>query len=145
MKIRSLNPFRRQTKLVSEPRALEIEGTDNAETNGGDEIQNVPQKSGKYGLFLLNPPKPRLDIAVRERYPVDIVAIHGITGDAFETWTDKKSKTNWLRDLLPKSFPGVRVFSFGYPADVFFSRETGRIADFARDLLEKLKRERKRV
>lgn len=78
----------------------------------------------------------------RVRAAVDIIAIHGITGNAYDTWTHGNG-TFWLRDLLPKDLPGVRVFSFGYPADVFCTFATGTIDEFARSLLESLKRTRR--
>lgn len=76
-----------------------------------------------------------------EDYALDIIAVHGITGDAYDTWTHQNGAL-WLRDFLPKDFPGARVFSFGYDAEVFCSRNTGDIASFARTLLEDILRER---
>jgi hypothetical protein len=76
-----------------------------------------------------------------ENYLLDIVAVHGITGDAYDTWTHDNGKL-WLRDFLPEDFPGARVFSFGYDAEVFCSRSKGNIESFARSLLEGLTRER---
>lgn len=73
---------------------------------------------------------------------LDIVAVHGITGDAYDTWTHGNG-TFWLRDLIPNDLPGARVFSYGYPADVFCTFATGTIDTFARSLLESLKRERR--
>jgi hypothetical protein len=73
---------------------------------------------------------------------LDIVAVHGITGNAYDTWIHSNG-TFWLRDLIPKDLPGVRVFSYGYPADVFCTFATGTIDTFARSLLESLKRERR--
>lgn len=73
---------------------------------------------------------------------LDIVAVHGITGNAYDTWIHGNG-TFWLQDLIPKDLPGVRVFSYGYPADVFCTFATGTIDTFARSLLEGLKRERR--
>ncbi|KAH6712631.1 hypothetical protein BKA61DRAFT_485684 [Leptodontidium sp. MPI-SDFR-AT-0119] len=73
---------------------------------------------------------------------LDIVAVHGITGNAYDTWIHGNG-TFWLQDLIPKDLPGVRVFSYGYPADVFCTFATGTIDTFARSLLESLKRERR--
>ena len=64
-----------------------------------------------------------------------------ITGSAFSTG-EAKNGAFWLHDFLPDQFPGARIFSYGYPADVFFSKETGDIGTFARTLLDKLSRER---
>jgi hypothetical protein len=96
----------------------------------------------KWGLFLLNPKAhPNDSHQIENTYPIDIVAVHGITGSAFSSWTSK-NETFWLRDFLPNEFPGARIFSYGYPADVFFSKERGDIGTFARTLLQKLCRER---
>lgn len=74
---------------------------------------------------------------------MDIVAVHGITGDAYDTWTHDNGNF-WLRDLVPKDLPGVRVFSYGYPAEVFCTFNTGNLDTYARSLLEGLKRERRK-
>lgn len=42
-----------------------------------------------------------------------------------------------------KEFPGARVYSYGYPADVFGSRDTSGFEEKARALLEKLLGERR--
>jgi hypothetical protein len=57
-------------------------------------------------------------------------------------WTHKNGNL-WLRDILPKALPGARIFSFGYPAEVFFSLERGDLESSARSLLNDLKRERR--
>jgi hypothetical protein len=105
----------------------------------------VADHKGQCGLILLNPDdlKPKGNDTT-DSYSLDIVAIHGITGDAFKTWTHENG-TNWLRDFLPNAFPGVRIFSFGYPAEVFWSRSDGDIDSFARSLLEGLKHARRRL
>ncbi|KAI1950901.1 hypothetical protein LOZ57_001449 [Ophidiomyces ophidiicola] len=61
-----------------------------------------------YGITVLHEPDCRDDIVF------DLVAIHGLNGDAFKTWTHKQSKIMWLRDLLPKELPNVRIMTFGY-------------------------------
>lgn len=105
----------------------------------------APHHTGQPGLILLNPDYLKSNGAgSTETYALDIVAIHGITGDAFKTWTHANG-TNWLRDFIPNAFPGARVFSFGYPAEVFWSRSDGDIDSFARSLLEGLKRERREL
>jgi hypothetical protein len=110
-------------------------------------IQSSPSGSDridKHGLFLLNTKNPQLDgVQAEESFLLDIVALHGITGDAYDTWTHENGKF-WLQDFLPKELPGARIFSFGYPAEVFCSLGTGDLDSFARSLLEDLKRERRR-
>ncbi|KAK6518961.1 hypothetical protein TWF281_003651 [Arthrobotrys megalospora] len=63
--------------------------------------------------------------------------MHGLNGDIYRTWT--KSGNYWLRDQLPKSLPGARIFSYGYPSNLLFSKSVAEIDDFARHLLSSLK------
>ena len=108
-------------------------------------IQSSPNTSNqidKHGLYLLNPQPSHSDgVGAEETFLLDIVALHGITGDAYNTWTHENGKF-WLRDFVPEDLPGARVFSFGYDAKVFCSRSKGNIESFARSLLEGLTRER---
>lgn len=49
-----------------------------------------------------------------------IVAVHGLGGHLFRTWTHK-SQCCWLRDLLPEDIPDARIMTFGYDANVIGS------------------------
>ncbi|KAH6951968.1 hypothetical protein DER45DRAFT_491815 [Fusarium avenaceum] len=97
-----------------------------------------PGASGvkKRGLFLLVESKP--DPSGVEDYPVDIVAVHGLNGDAYSTWRHEPDGTLWLEDLLPDSLPGSRIYTYGYPSKVF-SQSVARVQEFARDLLVSLR------
>lgn len=44
----------------------------------------------------------------------DIVAVHGLSGHSFETWTSRESGSCWLRDFLPESIPKANILTFGY-------------------------------
>lgn len=95
-----------------------------------------------YGLNPIEPPevdgeRPATDT----NFPVDIVAIHGITGGAFTTFTTPKG-VFWLQEFLPSDLPGSRIFSFGYDAGVFFTKGEGTLNTFARALLENLRMRR---
>jgi hypothetical protein len=131
-----------QPNLQNGKAAPDIESSRSRTASTGLE---VPDHTGQPGLILLNPdfPKSNGDGSM-ETYALDIVAIHGITGDVLRTWTHANG-TNWVRDFIPNAFPGARVFSFGYPAEVFWSRSDGDIDSFARSLLEGLKRERRQL
>jgi len=61
----------------------------------------------QYGLFLLNPLNG-IKLEPGEGFPLDIVAVHGLNGNAYETWTDD-NQCLWLRDILPRYLPGARV------------------------------------
>jgi hypothetical protein len=65
-----------------------------------------------------------------------IVAVHGLGGHPFKTWTDGSKL--WLRDFLPSRLPQARIFTFGYDSRIAFSGSASEIKDFARQLLEAL-------
>lgn len=67
-----------------------------------------------------------------------IIAVHGLGGDAYETWTDENGKL-WLRDFLPVRLKTAQIFTYGYDSVVAFSKSSADIDDFARDLLQRLK------
>jgi hypothetical protein len=77
----------------------------------------------------------------KERFHADIIAVHGLGGDAFRTWTHENG-TLWLRDFAPEQFPGARVYTFGYDSAFAFSQGSGMIRDFARSLLEDIRAQR---
>ncbi|KPM39876.1 hypothetical protein AK830_g6697 [Neonectria ditissima] len=70
-----------------------------------------------------------------ETYPVDIIAVHGLNGDAYSTWTHSLTGTLWLRDFLPNFLPGCRVYTYGYPSKLFCDVSRGRVQEFGRGLL----------
>jgi hypothetical protein len=99
----------------------------------------------QYGLFSLYEP-PDGPSASDTNSSVDIIALHGIDGTPFKTWTytemdssgksGKSRDTFWLQDFLPDVFPGSRIYTYGYNAQILFSKATGEIVDFASTLLE---------
>ncbi|KAN0079157.1 Alpha/Beta hydrolase fold [Elaphomyces granulatus] len=66
---------------------------------------------------------------------VDLVAVHGLNGDAKRTWTHRETNALWLQDFLPRDVKNIRVMSFGYSASAAFGNTTATIADHAKDLL----------
>ena len=80
---------------------------------------------------------PRPALTRRDKLRVDIVAVHGLNGNATRTWTDPKSKKLWLQDSLPADIEGARVMTFGYNADTA-CKTTADIVDYARSLLRRL-------
>ncbi|KAI0439883.1 hypothetical protein F4803DRAFT_529566 [Xylaria telfairii] len=75
---------------------------------------------------------------------LDIVAVHGLNGHREKTWTAANS-VHWLRDLLPKDLPGVRVLSWGYDANTHSSDRAScqYLYDHALELVSDLTRKRK--
>jgi hypothetical protein len=87
---------------------------------------------GGLGMFIL------VDKKEDEEGCVDIIAVHGLNGHYWRTWTatSKSDKeNNWLKDL-PSKIPEARVMSYGYNSVVQFSKSIATIKEFADDLLE---------
>ncbi|KAI0459206.1 hypothetical protein F5B21DRAFT_342262 [Xylaria acuta] len=61
------------------------------------------------GLQVLKEPEEPGDI--------EIIFIHGLTGDSYRTWLHP-SGIYWPIDLLSEDIPSARILSFGYDADV---------------------------
>ncbi|PVH93685.1 hypothetical protein DM02DRAFT_661734 [Periconia macrospinosa] len=90
-------------------------------------------RTKRYGLSLLNQVVPP-DDSKGHHMEVDIIAIHGLNGDAYTTW-EHENGTLWLRDLLPHALPGSRIFTYGYPSEVFCSNSAAKLRDYSRNLL----------
>ena len=71
------------------------------------------------------------------------MAIHGLGGDAFTTWTESNRKM-WIRDFLPdpRLLPNARVMTFGYNSKWAFSPSVAGLEEFAIDLLNRLRNKR---
>lgn len=103
----------------------------------------------RFGLFRLDAPStstststsPSLDDNNSNQpgqFPVDIIAVHGLSGDAYSTWTHPNG-TLWLRDLLPDFLPGCRVYTYGYPSQAAFTRSYADVSAYARRLLDSIR------
>ncbi|KAI9863600.1 MAG: hypothetical protein M1813_003623 [Trichoglossum hirsutum] len=90
----------------------------------------------KNGLWELLPKEPDTEGCV------DIVAVHGLGGDAYGTWTHENGKL-WLRDFLASQIPEARILTYGYDSVVAFSKSSAEVDDFARDLLQRVNVTRK--
>ncbi|KAL9610453.1 MAG: hypothetical protein Q9167_004851 [Letrouitia subvulpina] len=80
---------------------------------------------------------------------VDIVFIHGLTGNAYDTWLHKETKIHWPSELLGQDISDSRILSFGYDANVVGIWGWGpdvnsRLSNHAENLVGKLVRERER-
>lgn len=80
------------------------------------------------------------NVEAQADYDLDVVAIHGLTGHPFKTWTYNEHGRNvlWLQDLLPSALPGANIYTYGYDADLFFSSSIVNIDSCAKALLDRL-------
>ncbi|KAH8647072.1 hypothetical protein BGZ60DRAFT_570501 [Tricladium varicosporioides] len=102
-------------------------------SGASDESKNVSDPDENFGLFTLYKPS-----SISGSDAVDIVAVHGLNGNARNTWTDPSTNDLWLRDFLPKKLSKARVMSFGYDSRLAFSGSMAGLDDFALDLLDRL-------
>lgn len=106
-------------------------------TPPSDKLARAPTPNGQgqlVGLFELEAKDAIFD-PLLPTYHLDVIALHGLNGNAFKTWTNKHNQL-WLRDL-PYSLPGARVYTFGYNS-ALFGHSKADIGDFARRLLSEL-------
>ena len=111
-------------------------GTSSASIGGNRQpaaVQILSSDKEQIGLFeLLNSDTAKA---------VDVVAVHGLQGDAYKTWTHE-NRTLWLRDLLPAEVPSARIMTFGYESAWAFSNSVSGIEHKALDLLNRLSAKR---
>jgi hypothetical protein len=73
---------------------------------------------------------------------VDIVFVHGLTGDRERTWTHPDAKgIPWPMEFLPSYLPDARILTYGYDAYVLRKHSpstTNRVSEHARDFLNAL-------
>ncbi|EMD58909.1 hypothetical protein COCSADRAFT_165160 [Bipolaris sorokiniana ND90Pr] len=74
---------------------------------------------------------------------IDIVAIYGLNGHPFKTWSADKTSKSWLQNtnLLPGNLKQSRILTFGYNATVaaFFGKTSSdRILQHAHTLIVEL-------
>lgn len=72
---------------------------------------SVAPVSNQTELFALTEEKASSD---KTSEPVDVVAIHGLGGNPYLTWTHPETGHLWLRDTLPSYISDGRVYTFGY-------------------------------
>ncbi|KAH6673367.1 hypothetical protein B0J14DRAFT_540799 [Halenospora varia] len=73
------------------------------------------------------------------RTDFDIVAVHGLFGQGFDSWTGGKEQI-WLKDMLPRKLPDARIMAFAYDhnSTTRKSFSASSISEIALDLLDSL-------
>jgi protein SERAC1 len=83
------------------------------------------------GLLTLHEPSEAI---------VDLVFVHGLSGDREKTWASGDESGCWPKERLPAEVPKARILTFGY--DAYITRSGGvsknKIRDHARDLVNQL-------
>jgi triacylglycerol esterase/lipase EstA (alpha/beta hydrolase family) len=97
-----------------------------------------PQPAGKIGLFELA--KGKHD----DEKTIDVVAVHGLQGDLYQTWTHENG-TMWLESILPDKIPYARIMTFGYDSAIAFSSSEAMLEDKSIELINRLTMKRSSV
>ncbi|SLM37180.1 Tetratricopeptide-like helical domain [Lasallia pustulata] len=117
----------------SNQQPLPTSRTDDASSSSPTLLRASGVPRQKIGLFELS--------KNGERKTVDVVAVHGLQGDAYLTWKHDNGSL-WLRDFLPADIPFARIMTFGYDSTVAFSKSVANIEDKALELLNRLSAKR---
>jgi hypothetical protein len=82
-------------------------------------------------------PCPKEPSEDRITYCPSICFVHGLGGNAFDTWTVSNGGSMWPRDFLPspKHFPNSRIMTFGYDSDLTDSTTLMTMESCAQSLL----------
>ncbi|KAH0536046.1 hypothetical protein FGG08_007053 [Glutinoglossum americanum] len=91
------------------PRESRNPASDRGSTSASGHITTLSRKTFPSGIKILYE---------AEDSAVDIIFVHGLTGDREETWTARDATAPWPQTLLPFKVPNSRVLTFGYDAYV---------------------------
>jgi hypothetical protein len=97
-----------------------------------------PRPVEKSGLFELA--KGKHDV----EKTIDVVAVHGLQGDSYQTWTHENG-TMWLESILPDKIPYARIMTFGYNSRIAFSSSAAQLEDKSIELINRLSMKRSSV
>lgn len=128
---------RRVLKRSSSSAGSELNESSPDSDSTGQATPNQPRTYEKYGLFKLDESRPQP--AGPEQFPIDIIAVHGLNGDAYGTWTHSATGKLWLRDFIPEFLPGSRVYTFGYPSKLKDVDMRAHVQEFGRKLVSSVR------
>jgi protein SERAC1 len=80
-----------------------------------------------------------LHVCGRDGAILDVIFVHGLTGNPHDTWVAGPKKEYWPQWLCA-DFPGVAVYTIGYPASLFekWAKKEMNLHERANNLLEHL-------
>ena len=118
---------------------------DNCQTQNHHQELPTSENATNYGLIELSPSDETSGSSV------DIVFIHGLTGNSHNTWYHRRSRVHWpttiLYDSLWEEGLDARIFAFGYDANIvniMGPASRNRIGNHAVNLLGAIARRRER-
>lgn len=79
---------------------------------------------------------------------IDIVFVHGLTGNAYTTWLHNGTGVHWPSQLLRQDMPDARILSFGYDADIvniWNPASNSRLSNHGENMVGDLVRKRERT
>ena len=91
--------------------------------------QSTPQADGPASIAANSNSEPRSigkgqNYGIKVLYDggteacVDIVFVHGLTGNSNSTWLHEGTGVHWPSDILKQDLADARILSFGYDADI---------------------------
>ncbi|CZR66049.1 uncharacterized protein PAC_15950 [Phialocephala subalpina] len=104
--------------------------------------KEVPCETSNNGIVFPTSGSTEYELAEADRLPAECNARNN-DDHADNTWTDKKSGKNWLRDFLPSEIPYARILAFQYNANVVFGASSAGVEEQAINILHLLQLERK--
>ena len=130
---------------AAEPQDLAIRPSqttiDPASTATNTQASPAPIGKGQnYGVKVLHDGGPGAS--------VDIVFVHGLTGNAYNTWLHKDPRVHWPSEFLRQDIPDARILSFGYDADIvnFWNpASNSRLSNHGENMVGELVRKRERT
>ena len=124
--LKKLNPFKRV-----KPRQPRLNSSNPPSSTSNISTERF-EGNDSYGIKLHYDPPSAV---------IDVVFVHGLTGNAYTTWFHTGSGVHWPRDLVKGDLVDARVMTFGYDADVVnfwtHAAQDG-VSGFANDLLGSL-------
>ncbi|ODM19338.1 hypothetical protein SI65_05956 [Aspergillus cristatus] len=128
------------------PEQMQVTPTTEEDRQGKEERQpltTVYNGENPVVEYQTSYPSSVILVPVANQASARIVAVHGLNGDAFGSFTSTINGKFWLadEDMLPRHIPNCRVLTFSYPALTSSPREA--IKQHAKTLVKELAEHRR--